>query len=418
MSEKSMIGRNTIWASVASMSQFGATAIVLLLLTHVYPPEVFGPYVAALGLVLFISPFAGLGAPSLLHKRFNADGMSLVDAISLARGMTIIGGLLSTLLVIVAAELLLPDLSLRLVVALALGELLFIAFVDVAQAAVQATETLKLSVVMKAAQGGLRLVALVGLMLFNDDPSIELWGMLYLVAAALAAVVAYEVLARHVGRGVAGIVIPTWMDSREGIALTLGWGTERLRTDADKILLVRYGFGADAGLYGAATRLLQLAYVPIRGAVAASLAGFWRGADTSGAPAALARKLAAPAALYGVLTGVLLAVAAPLVPFVLGDGYGDTTEILWWLTPMPLLFALHAFPATALTSEGHNTERVWIVLGATALNIVLNVLLIPDYGWHGALGATLATETLMALALWLALNHFTPRLAPASRQMS
>jgi len=410
--QTALLARNTMWASLASLTQFGVTAVVLALLTFEFEPALFGQFIGALGLVFFVAPFAGLGAPNLLHKRYGADGVSLASALSVARGMVIVGAIGWTLVIIAISFVLLPDVDRSMIAMLALAELGAISYIDACQAVVQATETLRLSVVLKATQSGLRLLALVTLLVQYDDPSLVQWSFLYLVSAVVAAGVAHIVVGRHIGH-THGLALPKRIDIREGFSLTLGWGTERLRTDADKVLLVRFGLGADAGLYGAATRVLQLAYVPIRGAVAASLARFWRGANAPGSPTALAKQLAVAGAGYGLLAGVALAVAAPLLPLVLGSGYDGTTEILLWLTPLPLLIALQSFPATALTSEGHNRERVFIVLGATVLNVILNLALIPGRGWEGAVAATLVTEVLLAGALWVVLFQVVPQPAAA-----
>lgn len=396
------LSRNTAWASGASLIQFGVTAVVMVLLTYVFEPARFGLLVGALSVIFFVSPFASLGAPNLLQKRHGAEGVPLRDALRLGRGMVLTGGPLSILLVVVIARPLLPSLDWSVVALLALAELLAISYVDVLQAGVQATEELELSVVMKAAQSGLRLVAVLVLLLGIDDPSLTDWAWLYLVAAVGAAVVAHVVVHRRHPHGLAASA-PDRGDAVEGLGLTLGWGTERLRSDADKVLLVRFGFGADAGLYAAANRVLQLVYVPIRGMIAASLARFWQGANTPGASAALAIRLVRIAALYGVVAGGVLAVASPLLPHILGEGYDETATVLLWLTPFPLLVALQAFPATALTSEGHNRRRVVIVLSATVLNVVLNVLLIPGSGWRGAVVATWITEVVLVIALWVTL---------------
>ena len=402
MRDVGALSRNTAWASLASLVQFGITAIVLALLTYEFEPDRFGQFIAALSLIFFVAPFAGFGAPNLLHKRFGADRVQLGDAVALGRGMVLVGGPVWVTAVVLIGRVLLPDIDWVLILFLAVAELLAISYVDTMQAVVQATETLELSVVMKLAQSGFRLVAVAVLLLLIEQPTLRDWASLYLLAAISSSLVAELVVRRHV-LAKSTVVLPTSADAREGLGLTMGWGTERLRTDADKVLLVRMGFGADAGLYGAANRVLQIVYVPIRGAIAASLARFWRGANEPGSPTKFARQLARVATLYGIGAGVAVAGASPLLPLVLGDGYDETSSVLLWLAPMPLLMALQAFPATALTSEGMNRTRVNIVLAATVFNVVLNLWLIPESGWQGAVAATLITEVGLTVVLWTVL---------------
>lgn len=83
------------------------------------------------------------------------------------------------------------------------------------------------------------------------------------------------------------------------------------------------------------------------------------------------------------------ALADPLVSLYFGTGFTDTGNIVLFLLPGVLGFAV-ARPIYA-TSQGHgNLRPVLLATGsAAALNVILNLILIPQYG---AVGAAVATS--------------------------
>jgi O-antigen/teichoic acid export membrane protein len=83
------------------------------------------------------------------------------------------------------------------------------------------------------------------------------------------------------------------------------------------------------------------------------------------------------------------ALAEPLVSLYFGEGFTQTPETVLYLLPGVLGFAV-ARPVYA-TSQGHgNLRPVLLATGtAAALNVVLNLILIPRYG---AVGAAIATS--------------------------
>jgi O-antigen/teichoic acid export membrane protein len=403
VSQDRRIVGNTLWASSAWLAYFGSTAIVLVVLTRTFEPDQFGRYVGAIGAVFFIGPLASLGAGDLLIKRHSGSGVDLRDGVALAVPMAATGGLAAVLLLVALRPLLLPGTSIILLVALALAELVLGGLIDVGHAVAQATERLSLSLLFRACQGGFRLLAALALVTLFRHPTISQWALCYVSAAAASAIVVGLVLRRRTGAAWA-MSRPAVRDIREGVALVLGWSTDRVRADADKVLLVRFGFQSDAGLYGAAYRVLEIAQVPIRAAVGASMASFWRAAETPGGAVRLARRVTAPAIAYGVVALVGLVLTAPLLKVAFGDDYGGAVSALRWLAVVPLLLGMQAFAATALTAEGFVGLRFAISMFALVLNLALNLVLIPDHGWRGAAASTLITEATISIALWAALG--------------
>ena len=88
----------------------------------------------------------------------------------------------------------------------------------------------------------------------------------------------------------------------------------------------------------------------------------------------------------------MLLIAAPIVPHILGRGFSGATEALRWLSLLPLLKTLHYFVSDALTGAGYQGLRTFSQVGVAVFNTLVNLWLIPAYGWRGAAWSSLASD--------------------------
>jgi O-antigen/teichoic acid export membrane protein len=113
------------------------------------------------------------------------------------------------------------------------------------------------------------------------------------------------------------------------------------------------------------------------------------------------RRLLARILPYPLFAFAALMVGAPIVPHILGPQYANVTEALRWLSLLPLLKTLHYFAADALTGAGFQGIRTTVQVGIAIFNVLLNLWIIPAYGWRGAAWSSLASDGLLAASLWL-----------------
>jgi O-antigen/teichoic acid export membrane protein len=81
------------------------------------------------------------------------------------------------------------------------------------------------------------------------------------------------------------------------------------------------------------------------------------------------------------------------------------------LAVVPAVKAAQFSGGNVLDAVGRQVTRFWLTMMAAALNLGLNLMLIPRYSWNAAVGTTLTAETLLALAFWVVVL----RLARAER---
>jgi O-antigen/teichoic acid export membrane protein len=166
-------------------------------------------------------------------------------------------------------------------------------------------------------------------------------------------------------------------------------------------MLARLGSLDATGIYAAAYRLIDVAFIPIRSLLAAAYPGFFRSGNQGiTSSLAYARRLLPRALAYSAAVAIGLLVAAPLVPRALGAEYARSTEALRWLALLPLLKTFHSFAADSLTGAGHQGLRTLVQVLVALFNVFVNLWIIPAYSWRGAAWSSLASDGLLAASLW------------------
>jgi O-antigen/teichoic acid export membrane protein len=147
--------------------------------------------------------------------------------------------------------------------------------------------------------------------------------------------------------------------------------------------------------------------------------------SASGNPARVRRGveqgIAVAAFIYVPFAAVSLLEAPAVITLLFGSTYaGQSAPALRWLAFAPLLFAVAYYGVAALLSQERSTGMVTAAGTATAVNIGLNLALIPSLAGTGAAVATTLSylvESLVALALCRPITGrvriWRPLLAPA-----
>ena len=131
-----------------------------------------------------------------------------------------------------------------------------------------------------------------------------------------------------------------------------GLSAQTIYNDIDKTMLARMSTLDATGIYGAAYRLVDVAFLPpVRSVLNAAYTNFFRHGQQGIATKiySYAKKLLPKMVGYSLLAFAGLFIAAPIIPIVLGGEYSRTVEALRWLAVLPLLKTVHYFFADALT---------------------------------------------------------------------
>ena len=198
-----------------------------------------------------------------------------------------------------------------------------------------------------------------------------------------------------------------WEDISEGLYFSLGTAASTIYNDIDKVMLGKVSFAA-AGLYAAAYRIVDVSMTPVRSLASAAYPRFFKlGTEGIGSTSAFAYTQMRRATLYTALLVPALWCVAPLLPLILGPRYADTAVALRWLALIPFFRGLHTFLADSLSGAGLQRVRSVVQVSIAIVNVVLNLIVLPKYGWLGATWTSLASDGLLVACLWFAVQRHT-----------
>lgn len=189
------------------------------------------------------------------------------------------------------------------------------------------------------------------------------------------------------------------------------------------VLLLGFIIGeAAVGLYTAAYRIcfvvtalgmaLTFSYLPEF--TRAVRQGVGNVGEIAGRSLELSSVLVVPIAVGGVV------LAQPLITAVFGAPYAEGALAFQLLLPSVGLSLLRGTHSNVMLVHGRLRQDMWIVVTATLLNVVLNIVLIPRHGIAGAAVATLVAEALnLLLGYAMAVRLGMPfRVRPYTRSMA
>ncbi|GGL95400.1 polysaccharide biosynthesis protein [Deinococcus aerolatus] len=379
----------------------GVQLLYFVLIARALGSAQYGSFVAVTALVAIAAPFASWGSGNLLIKHTVRDHQTFPTYWGAAVATTLTTSLALTLLVIAVAQFVLPPgLPLTLLLLVALSDLLFARLIDVSGQAFQAFNRLDRTAAIQLFPALVRLAA-AGLLFALPVPKTALaWSALFFISTAVSAICAVTLVRRDLGWGPLSLR-PVRQEAREGGAFALSLSAQSIYNDIDKIMLARLVSAEAAGVYAAAYRIVDTAFTPVRSVLYAAYARFFqRGQSGLRGSTAFALQLLPWTGGYSLLIAAVLWLCAPALPLLFGADFAATADVLRWLSPLVLLKTLHYFAADALTGAGYQGTRSAVQVGVAVVNGLLNLWLLPRYGWLGAVWASLASDLLLVLTLW------------------
>ena len=352
------LARNTLWALGGSGMRLLIQAVYFIIIARCLGPGQYGAFIAATALMAVMSPFVGLGYGSLLIKNVSRDRRLFSEYWGNGLMMTLVSGSILTFLAMAVCRLVLPrSIPMLVIVLISVSDLIFMKLLDMGAWAFQSVERLSGNAQLNVLASLTRLIGIAGLALAVSHPGVMAWSAVYLAGSIVAGLVAVAwvtfslgkpKLALHRIRG----------EGAEGFYFSVSLSAQTIYNDIDKTMVARLATLEAAGVYAAAYRLIDVAFIPVRALLSAAYPGFFRiGKDGLGATIRHSRRLLVRIIPYSLFASVALLLGAPLVPHILGHQYADITEALRWLALLPVLKTLHYFIADALTGAGHQGTR-------------------------------------------------------------
>ncbi|MDE2091444.1 MAG: oligosaccharide flippase family protein [Gammaproteobacteria bacterium] len=409
------LARNTLWMTFGQGVRILVQFVYFVLIARILHSEGYGAFSGAVALVAVLVPFAGWGSGSLLIQ--NVARAPQVFPVYWGRSLAITAISATVLLVIalLLGWLILPkSISLSIVLWVGISDLFFARVLEISGQVFQAFQKMSKTAATWILLACTRVFAVLLLIKLKTQDNLLTWSILYMCGTASVASLAFLwVCVRH-GR-------PRWDFSRwheefgEGFFFAAGLSAQRIYMDSDKALLTRFATLDAAGIYSAAARVIDVAFVPVASLLASAYARFFiHGGQGIHGTASLARRLMPVAVIYAAIVGMLIYLCAPVLPWLLGGEYADTASAARWLAVVPLFMTFHQFAAYSLTGAGLQPIRAACEFGIAIINVLMNVMLIPLFTWKGSAAAVIVSNVLLATILWATIWILHRRQALAS----
>jgi len=398
----SPLARNTLWALAGYGMRLLVQAGYFILMARYLGVKQYGGFIAVTALVSLISPFVGLGSGNLLVKNASRDKSLFAAYWGQGLWITTLSGAGLVVFVVGLCLVLLPrGIPVIAIVLIAVSDLIFVKLLEMAGWAFQAFEMISKCAHLNVLLSVFRLLGIAGLALTMEHPNFLAWSAVYFAGSVLAALIGVIWVTRRFGKPRLPLNLLRGERS-EGFYFSVSLSAQTIYNDIDKTMVARLASLEAAGIYGAAYRLIDVAFTPVRALLNAAYPGFFRNGH-HGIQESLryGRRLLKRAIPYSILASAALVIGAPLVPFVLGRDYAGVGEALRWLAVLPVLKTIHYFTADSLTGAGYQGLRTLTQVGVAVFNVAINFWLIPAYGWRGAAWSSIASDGLLALTLWI-----------------
>ena len=396
------LGRNTLWSLGGYGLRLMLQAVYFIVIARCLGPRQYGAFIAVTALGAVLSPFVGWGTGNLLvkHVARNKDLFRPYWGNTLL--VTMASGLVFTAAAITLCRLMIPHaVPFAAIILLTVSDLIFVKFLDMSVWAFQAFERLGNTAALNVLISSTRLIGIVVLSIRSVRPGVLEWSEVYLIGSILSAMIAVTWATVKLGA-------PTLALDRmrrevsEGFYFCFGLSSLTIYNDIDKTMMARLATLDAAGVYAAVYRLIDVSFLPVRAVLNAAYPGFFRsGAGGIVASMNYGQRLLRKVLPYSLFAFVALMLGAPIVPRILGRDYAQAAEALRWLALLPFLKTLHYFLADALTGAGHQGLRTCIQASVAIFNVLVNLWIIPSYGWRGAAWSSLASDALLLSCLWV-----------------
>lgn len=407
---QSLVFRNTVAMLAGSGARLLIQGVYFVLIARALGAEQYGAFVGVVALVAILSPFSPFGTGSILVRNVARDRETFRYSWGNALWMTgVSGSALLCVVLLLSRFVLAGKIPLRLVFLVGLSDLLFAAAVGVSALAFVAVEQLHRTAQVNVVLTSARAAGALALFLAISHPAALSWGYFYCLSSMVGAAYAVVLVCSNLGYPKLALR-RLRSDLLEGFYFAIGLSSASIYNNIDKTMLVRLATFGAAGIYAAAYRIVDFSFLPISAFLNASFPTFFQhGTHGVGETKRLALRFLPFAAAYAVLAGGVLVLVAPLLPAVLGHDFGSSVEALRWLSPLVLFRSVHYFFSNSLTGADLQGLRSAIQVLVAGLNVGLNLWLIPAYSWRGAAWASLVSDGLLAVLVFLAVLYFEGR---------
>lgn len=395
---RDLLGNNTRWAAASEVLQLISSTLVVLMVARLLDETSYGVIGGVAALAAIALNLSNLGSHILLLRR-GAQGEDLREAWS--RAITVgvgLPGLLAVLL-LVSKPFFQPEVDFEVYALFIIAGMPLFWLSELAVYLPVGLGHMKQAAIGRLIVTVCRLGA-IGWFALAGTQDLTTWAWANMVSFALSAILGiayvwftYGIRPRFNRRA--------HEDLGPGLPFSVNGVTENINDQADRTLLLRFGHVDDNGFYSFGGRAIQFAYMPLRMLLRAHDSELFAAGKTGVTKAfGVAARLAPTAILLGFGSGAVFWVLAPLVPAILGSNWSDeVVTVIRWLAFLPGVRAVQYVAGNTLSAADKQWWRFGATGAAAALNLGLNLWLLPNGSWRTAAITTYVSEMVLMLSL-------------------
>ena len=406
------------WVFIGQLFNIFVQAPYFVIITRVLGPENYGSFMSVTALASLVFPFVALGTEDVLIQKVAVKPRLFSIYWGNCLFILLVNGFLLLIICLLISPIFFAKkISLITITLILIADLICLSSVEYSKKALMSVYLAKNCSQLSAFVNFCKLLAAVSLASFFKNPSIETWAILYGGTYLVLSILAITVVNRLIAfpRPKFSYLIPA---IKQGLFFSIGTSADNINANLDKTMLATMGGLKATGIYASAYRFIDFGNIPIMSIFGASYTRFFKHGK-SGIQNTLkfARKLLPILVGSSIICILGYHVFAPLIPYILGAKYQNAITALLWLSPLPAIFAFRLLAADSLTGAGYQKVRSIVQIISAILNIGLNIWLIPIYSWKGAAWATLISDTLQMLFLWIIVMFLSRKTALGNKSV-
>ena len=379
------------WMLLRAAMQAGT----VVLLARQLGAERYGKFVAVVAVALFLSPFVGFGLSHLVLRNAARDPAN--EPRYLARALRCWHRTLlpCTAIAMALAWLLLPaGLPLAATGTVILMELAATTLTELCARHRQAQQRIHALGAINAGLAGIRLLGLGLLFLMVSEASINAVLWVYAASSLIYLLALWTYLPK--ANLTSDAPLPEPMAAKDGLPFSLAGFAMKLQSEFNKPILAQDGFGL-AGTYNVAQRAVDMASLPLL----ALQEALWPRLFAQQNPLRQLRSAGLALLAVALALGTGMWLAAPLLPYVLGESFADAVNVLRWLAWLPVLQVVRNLLNFMVVHRADMKFIGWVYAMGAAISVSSVIILVPMRGTEGAVIACYLSEVAMVTCLWL-----------------
>jgi O-antigen/teichoic acid export membrane protein len=377
-------------------------AAYFILIARLLGKDNYGSFVAITAIANLVFPFVPLGSEHLLVKNVSTNRATFSANWGNGLVLSAANGTFLTILLFLLSPWLFPgNVSWLAILLILLADLIGLAILDLGSKALMAGDMINKNAQLGVLSTCSKLLASLSLMVFFPNPTVVSWGYLYFASSLVITILTIALITKMMG-----LPRPVFSELKsnlvQGFYFSISTSANNINANLDKSMLSKMSGVGATGIYASAYRFIDVGNTPLLALFGATYTRFFQhGASGIRGSLNFGKRLLPILTFYAIASVIGFWLLSPFVPAILGAEYQEAVGALLWLSPLPAIACFQYLAADVLTGSGNQKSRSIVQVGSALVNVILNIILIPHYSWKGAACATIISDSLRLVCLWL-----------------